>query len=186
MAISIVVVVGLLLFAMIWMTCGLLWVRKDRIQNDDKVAKDTFLEILDAAKKELLVKDDGDRSSSLYFDDSIAQRVASRLENNEKLVIRMLFNCRHDQNCMATLQTKEKYRDRSRLDIRYAAARPEREMHYKIADDGKHGCLSVHPKGAQDRELETFDCAASWLGRKIVFREHVNRFRDQFEQAAQC
>ena len=103
MALFIVAVVGLLLFVMIWMTCNLLWVQKDRIKNDDAVAKSTFLEMLDAAERELLVKDDGDASSSLYFDDSIAQRVASRLEANEKLVVRMLFNRRDANNRMAVL-----------------------------------------------------------------------------------
>lgn len=184
MAILIVAVVGLLLFVMIWMTCNLLWVRKDRIQNDDAVAKDTFLEVLDAARKELLVKDDGDDSSSLYFDNGIAQRVASRLEANERLVIRMLFNCRHEQNRMASLQDTEKYRDRSRLDVRYADARPTREVHCKIADGGRHGCLSMHAAGARKRELEKFDCTVSWLGGKIVFWKHVKSFRQQFAQAA--
>lgn len=184
MALFIVAVVGLLLFVMIWMTCNLLWVQKDRIKNDDAVAKNTFLEMLDAAERELLVKDDGDASSSLYFDDSIAQRVASRLEANEKLVVRMLFNRRDANNRMAVLQKEEKYRDRSRLDVRYAAARPTRDVHCKIADGGKRGCLSVHEQGATERELEKFDCAVSWLGRNIVFRTHVNRFHEQFAQAA--
>lgn len=53
MAIAIVAVVGCVFYVLIWMTCSLVTVRKSRIKNDDDVAKATFLEILNGAKKRL-------------------------------------------------------------------------------------------------------------------------------------
>lgn len=183
MAIAIVAALGAVFYVLIWMTCNLLTVRKDRIKNDDQVAKDTFLEILNSAKKTLTVRDDGDDSSSLYFNDDVAKQVQARLRENQKLTMRVLFNYRVDGNKLAELQAQ--FQDRKRLDIRYVSPlqRPVKEVHGKIADMGRRGCLSAHEKGAKERDLEKFDCSRSWLGRQFVFRRHIAAFNRQFQVA---
>ena len=175
------------------MTCNLLTVRKRRINNDDDVAKETFLEVLDCAEKTLTVRDDGDRSSGVYRDDDVVERVRDRLRSNPKLTIRVLFNYREDGNKLAVLQAQDEFQGRERLDIRYLLPqqRPSREVHGKIADMGRRGCLSVHElsaelsaeKSAQKRNLETFDCSRSWLGRQFVFRRYIAEFNRQFVRA---
>ena len=171
-------------YVLIWMTCNLLTVRKHRINNDDGVAKGAFLDVLDSAKKTLIVRDDGDRSSGLYRDDDVVERVRDRLRSNPKLTIRVLFNYREEGNKLAALQARE-FQGRERLDIRYLLPqqRPPKEVHGKIADMGRRGCLSVHEKGAQERNLETFDCSRSWLGRQFVFRRYIAEFNRQFARS---
>ena len=185
MAIAIVALVGSVFFVLIWMTCNLLTVRKRCIRNDDDVAKDTFLDVLNSAEKTLIVRDDGDGSSTLYRDDDVAERVRSRLRSNSKLIVRVLFNYRKSGNKLAALQEQDEFQSRDRLDVRYLLPqqRPFKEIHGKIADMGRRGCLSVHEKDAQERDLETFDCSESWLGRQFVFRRHIAEFNRQFEHA---
>ena len=185
MAIAIVVVVGCVFYALIWMTCGLMTVRKRCIKNDDDVAKATFLEILNSAEKQLIVRDDGDGSSSLYRDDDIADQVRSRLRERENLAIRVLFNYREDGNTLAALQAETEFQNRDRLDIRYLLPeqRPFKEVHGKIADNGKRGCLSSHERDAQERDVEKFDCSQSLLGRRFVFRRYIADFERQFQSA---
>ena len=170
---------------LIWMTCNLVTVRKRRIQNDDDVAKATFLEILNSAEKKLIVRDDGDRSSSLYGDKHIAEQVRARLRRNERLGIRVLFNYRETGNKLAALQAEPEFQGRDRLDVRYLLPkqRPCKEVHGKIADNGRLGCLSVHEKDAQERDSEKFDCSKSWLGRQFVFRRHIDEFERQWQTA---
>ena len=184
MTMAILAVVGCAFYALIWMTCSLVTVRKRRIRNDDDVAKATFLEVLNDAKKTLIVRDDGDSSSSPYRDAHIVEQVRARLRRNEDLAIRVLFNYCEDGNQLAALQAE--FPGRDRLDIRYLLPerRPFKEIHAKIADNGRHGCLSVHEKDAQERDLEKFDCSQSWLGRQLVFRRHIADFERQFQDAA--
>ena len=186
MAIAIVAVVGCVFYVLIWMTCSLVTVRKSRITNDDDVAKATFLEILNGAKKRLRVRDDGDSSSSLYWDDDIAKKVRSRLQDNKNLAIRVLFNYREEGNKLAALQAEAEFQSRDRLDVRYLLPeqRPVKEVHGKIADNGRHGCLSAHEQGVQERDVEKFDCSQSWLGRQFVFRRYIADFERQFQSAA--
>lgn len=185
MAIAIVVVLGCVFYALIWMTCNLATVRKRRIKNDDDVAKATFLEVLNGAERKMIVRDDGDDSSSLYQDGHIAEQVRDRLGHNKNLAIHVLFNYREAGNKLAALQREAEFQGRDRLDIRYLLPeqRPFKEVHGKIADDGRHGCLSVHEKDAQERDLEKFDCSRSWLGRQFVFRRHIANFERQFQDA---
>ena len=187
MAIAIVAVVGCVFYVLIWMTCNLVTVRKRRVKNDDEVAKATFLEVLNGAEKQLIVRDDGDAPSSLYCDDDIAERVRSRLRQKKGLAIRVLFNYRKDGNKLAALQAEDEFRGRDRLDVRYLLPeqRPFKEVHGKIADNGRHGCLSVHAKDSQERDVEKFDCSRSWLGRQFVFRRYIADFERQFQSAAQ-
>ena len=186
MAVAIVAVIGAVFWVLIWMTCNLLTVRKERIRNDDQVAKDTFLEVLNSAKKTLTVRDDGDATSSLYFDDDVAKQVRARLRDNPRLAMRVLFNYREDGNKLAELQAEFQDQDRNRLDIRYLSSseRPFKEIHSKIADKGRRGCLSSHEKGAQERDVEKFDCSKSWLGRQFVFRRYIAAFDRQFQAAS--
>ena len=185
MAIAIVAVVGSVFYVLIWMTCSLVTVRKLRIKNDDDVAKATFLEILNGAKKRLRVRDDGDRSSSLYWDDDIAEQVRSRLQDNKNLAIRVLFNYREEGNKLAALQAEAEFQGRDRLDVRYLLPeqRPFKEVHGKIADNGRHGCLSAHEEGERERDVEKFDCSQSWLGRQFAFRRYIADFERQFQSA---
>ena len=185
MGIVIVAFIGGVLYVLIWMTCNLLTVRKVRIRNDDDVAKAAFVEILNSAQKTLLVRDDGDNSSTLYYDDDIVKQVRSCLESNPRLSIRVLFNDRGEGNKLAALQAEEAYRHRDRLEIRYLPSdqRPFKEVHSKIADNGRRGCLSIHEKRAQERDLEKFDCSKSWLGRQFVFRQKIADFNRQFQNA---
>ena len=184
MAIAIVAIVGCAFYTLIWMTCNLVTVRKRRIKNDDDVAKAAFLEVLNSAEKKLIVRDDGDAPSSLYHDDHVMEQVRSRLRN-ENLAMRVLFNYREEGNKLAALQAEAEFQGREKLDVRYLSPeqRPFKEIHWKIADDGRHGCLSVHEKDAQERDLEKFDCSQSWLGRQFVFRRHIADFERQFQRA---
>ncbi len=186
MGIVIVAFIGGVLYVLIWMTCNLLTARKVRIRNDDDVAKATFLEILNSAQRTLLVRDDGDESSTLYYDDDIVKQVRSRLEGNCRLSIQVLFNYRQEGNKLAALQAEEAYKHHDRLDVRYLPSeqRPFKEVHSKIADNGRRGCLSAHESGAQERDLEKFDCSKSWLARQFVFRQHIANFNRLFQNAA--
>ena len=185
MAIAIVAFIGGVFYVLIWMTCNLLTVRKVSIQNDDRVAKAIFFELLNCAKKTLLVRDDGDKSSTLYYDDDLVEEVRSRLKSNPRLVIRVLFNYREKGNKLADLAADDAFEQRDRLTIRYRplAQRPAKEIHFKIADNGRRGCLSRHAVGAQARDLENYDCSKSWLGGQFVFRRRIANFERQFQNA---
>ena len=185
MAIVIVAFIGGVFYLLIWMTCNLLTVRKVCIQNDDRVAKALFVELLNSAERTLLVRDDGDRSSTLYYDDDIVEQVRSRLKNNPRLVIRVLFNYREVGNKLAVLAADDAFEQRDRLTIRYRppTPRPAKEVHFKIVDNGRRGCLSRHAVGAQARDSENYDCSQSWLGGQFVFRRRIADFKLQFQNA---
>ena len=183
MAIAIVAAVGCVFYVLIWMTCSLVTVRKRRIRNDDDVAKAAFLEVLNGAEKQLIVRDDGDLSSSLYRDENIAEQVRARLRCNEDLAIRALFNYREEGNKLAALQAEAEFQGRFQVRYLLPEQRPFKEVHGKVADNGRRGCLSVHEKDAQERDLEKFDCSQSWLGRQFVFRRYIADFERQFQTA---
>ena len=182
MALAVVAAVGCVFYVLIWMTCSLVTVRKRQIRNDHE-AKAAFLEVLNAAEKKLIVRDEGDRSSSLYRDEHMAEQVRARLRRNQDLAIHALFNCREEGNRLAALQAEAEFQGRFQVRYLPPEQRPFKGVHGKVADNGRHGCLAVHEKDARERDLEQFDCSQSWLGRQFVFRRYIADFERQFRCA---
>ena len=126
--------------------------RRESGENNEQSVKNEFLDVLSNSKRTLIVHDDGDDvPSSVYNDEEVLTAIKRRLDENRKLTIEILFNFN------SRLKIYELAEKHDRLSIRSLNMsldqRPEHDVHYKIADDGKYAYLSLHAPGARTESL---------------------------------
>lgn len=140
--------------------------------NDDEAAISRFIKLVKATKKEMLIHDDGDRSSSLYQDHRVLSAVEERLEAGA--TIRCLFN--EDSRLGITeLATKH-----DTLVIRYSLGTGWRSaLHFKLVDGGKIAYLTKHREDGT-REYRLVDCTMAPRTGRRMFRPLADRFEEGF------
>lgn len=167
-----------------------LWARmadslKMRVQsgsNDDHAAVGAFISVVKAAENTLIVHDDGNKMDGTVYDDRDAiSAIEHQLNRHENLEIRFLFNEQADLDMVRELRAKFP----KQVDVRYMPnGRPQDDIHYKIADDGTVGHLSVHEHAQPERHFKLFDCSATKpRSRDRVFGKYIKRFKQDFEAA---
>lgn len=143
--------------------------------NDDETAATMFIDILQAAQETLVIHDDGNKMAGTVYDDAaVVEAVRHQLAGNGALRIQCLFNDREDLDLVR--QMRSEYPDRFLVWYR-EGPRPIQDIHYKIADDGVVGHLSLHGHRQSERKFKLLDCSdAKPRTRKSVFGKYLDRF----------
>ncbi len=152
----------------------------ERGKNDDGAAIAMFQNILRDAESNMIIHDDGDDAEgSVYNDEATIALLRNRLKENPKLTIKCLFNVNGDLQITTLAKEKEIV---GRLLIKYRkGGRPQKDVHYKIIDDGRKGHLSMHGLGEKEREYELIDCTdASQNARNKMLGEYRKHFDEEF------
>lgn len=149
-------------------------------ENDDGVAVWTFRDLIKAAEHEIVLHDDGNKlAGSIYDDPDLMEELRGRLRDG--LQIRAHFN---NTAKLAFNDLAEEFP--GQVEIRYQDARTKgRDVHYKIADGGAMGYLSMHAHGKSKRRSKFIDCRkAPRRNREAVFRKHLLACEEVFSAAS--
>ena len=151
-------------------------------RNSDAIATMYFIKVVKAAKKRLIIHDDGDNvAGTPYNDENVLEALAKRLEDYKELEVNVLFNIK-DEN-LRIVQMAGKYD--GRLRIRYKNERPKGDIHYKIADDTM-GYFSEHDQGSSDRKIWLYDFTdATRKVRERAFGDHSRLFNREFAMTSE-
>ena len=149
-------------------------VRVQSGMNDDAAAT-MLIFVLRAAKKTLVIHDEGNKLPGTVYDDArVIDAVRRQLAENQDLDIQCLFNDRDDLDLVR--QMVAEYPDRFKVCYR-DGLRPNDDIHYKIADGGVVGHLSWHEHMHPEREFKLLDCSdAQPRTRKRAFGKYLQRF----------
>lgn len=161
----------------VWWAHGYLLVLVTRGTNDDAAATTMFIGLVNEAKQDMIIHDDGDSTeASVYNNEQAVEAVRRRLQEHRDLEIKCFFN-KEGETRMASLSKQFP----GRFQVRYLQGeRPGNDIHYKIIDGGCKAYLSVHDMGGCDREYEMIDCTDSPPRiRQRMFR----KFYDQINRA---
>ena len=183
--VAIIGIAGIVIFIVslfrLWKPFSLFGVLVESGTNDGNLAIMKFLEVVERAEQELVIYDDGDQvADTIYNNDDVGSALASRMENNPRLCVRVLFNKRSD---IQLPKRMSQFGDR--FEVRYRAGeRPAQDVHFKIAD-GRVGYFSQHGLGETAREFTFCDARhTSKRARKIAFGAHLQYFNEQFQDQA--
>ena len=178
---SLFCVVGMFLaFIATW---GLLTVSIVRGQNDDGIAAEKFLELLEQAQRDMIVYGDGGKganTASIYEDQGFCESFKKKLNATPDLDLRICFNFDETTQFMETLA------DHPRVTIK-TLGRTERDrpdnMHYKVID-GQKAYLSRHALGSGERTFRSVDCTGVRIKivRELVAYSTLGEYIEDFEE----
>ena len=147
--------------------------------NNHSSAKENFLELLEAAEKEIIIHDDGNRMEDSPYEDREILDAMRRIVRERDVAIRCLFN--YDEGLALTRELSGVVEIRVRKEASLGA-------HYKIADSGKLAYLSWHGVGENRRAFRLIDCrsvpkyARPWVTERLL-GEYVESFDGAFKGA---
>lgn len=143
--------------------------------NDDAAAAEMFIRVISSAKESLVIHDDGDRvDGAMYEDERVIDALRRQLSKHDALQIRCLFNDREELTLVQRVGAE--YPGRFQALYR-RGPRPIGDIHYKIADGGVMGHLSVHGHRQPERSFKLLDCsAAKPRTRKSAFGKYLRDF----------
>ena len=145
--------------------------------NDPKFASDTFIELLNAGRRTMLICDDGnDMEGSIYNSQVVVDAVGNRLEDNRELRLLCLFNSEEE-----TLFTR-RFAGHPQVAMK-RGMQPRREIHFKIIDGGEKGYVSSHRLGANERRYRLYNCSRTPKRiRDAALGRHVQDMQALFPQ----
>ena len=157
--------------------------------NDDDATVKTFLDLLEKAKRSMVIYDDGDKvAGSIYDNDDVLAKVAAKLKKSPAFKIQCCFDCDD-----ATLGFRERFEGNSQVSIEtlgYAKEDRPDDVHYKIIDDGQKACLSRHDLGSEERRFKVIDCTRvrpKFVVNRLVVQatlgEYLEDFKEKFAHA---
>ena len=129
----------------------------DHEKNDDRIAKTTFLDLLNEGKEEMLLHDDGGPGTpaSIYESEEVVDAIDTKLNATPAFEIKCLFSDR------ATTLFKQRLEEHPRVQISY---RPRSAVHYKIIDRRK-AYVSCHRVNSPARNYKRIECPTGRLAR---------------------
>ena len=163
-------------------TWGLLTINVVRGRNDDGIAAERFLELLEQAQRDMIVYDDGGRgadTASIYEDQGFCESFKKKLDATPGLDLRICFNFDEATKFMRTLA------NHPRVTIKTLGCterdRPD-NMHYKVID-GKKAYLSRHALGSGERAFRIVDCTGVRIKvvRDLVAHAALGECTEDFE-----
>ena len=151
----------------LWMTLQLRHVTSTRTRlNAGPVAMEEFLKLLDEARREMIIYDDGDMvADSIYAMQELVDAVREKLKSSSEFRMRCLFNAPDDS--LPFMKAFGHGVDRVTIKPRDRNRHPFR-THYKIIDGGRKAYLSEHSLGSRERWFKIVDCTK-------VPEKHVQR-----------
>ena len=151
----------------------------DPSTNDDELAVGSFTDLLEEARLNMTVYDDGnDMEGSIYTKQEVVDAVKEKLSNVPSFTMRCYFN--YDEKDILFRKT---FDGEARVDIRTRkGARPD-DTHYKIIDDGRMAYLSQHGHGSRQRKFQVVDCTrVSKFALKSVTDNILGEYKKDIEQ----
>lgn len=146
--------------------------------NNTALATTTFLRLLEEAEHTMLVSDDAnDMEESIYNNTDVIQATLQRLEDRKELHLYCLFfSPDYERTKFVEALTEHQQVSIKRVE-------PRRDIHVKIADNGKLGYLTSHPIGASDRRYRFYDCSgAPESVRQEIFGHHLGTMQAYFPE----
>lgn len=161
----------------IYSTWDLLFLKLEVGTNSDSFASDVFISLVNDARHEMVVRDDGNRMpGSVYEDEDVIDAVHKKLESSLDFRMRCLFSCEDE-----TAFTRA-FKSEGRVFIR--VVQPRHDIHFKIIDGGRQGYISTH---AQGRSCRSYRLYRGWLRKRTrqeVFGRHIADIERAFQHAA--
>jgi len=150
--------------------------------NDDESTKANFRELLEEARRSIVIYDDGDKvSDSIYMDQQITELVRQKLEANPDFQMQCLFN--FDEPDLLFRKAFNDYASRVEIKTR-DRTKPRLAIHYKIIDDGAKAYLSRHLPGSSTRRFRIVDCTnVSESNRNRVSNAVLGMYKNDFHRA---
>ena len=175
----------------LYRTSQYLDVRNSGLQrNDNRVVSDEFLKLLQAAKQEMVIYDDGDSiPDSIYDNEEIIEAIREKLSIRPDFRIRCLFNCDNAnlkfRQAFASGVTGVEIKIRKDPGVRGTSAGDV--PHYKMIDGGSQAHLSWHEAGSADRIYQIVDCSnvRGW-GKASTIHRITGEYTDHFLCAFQA
>ena len=120
-----------------------------------------FLDLVKAARQSIMIHDDGnDSSESVYNNFKVIGALRDSIEMHG-VIVKCLFN--DDNQQLGLLNLARDFPDN--VKIWYLDGdRPQRDIHYKIVDDGKLVHLSEHDYGSDERDYVLRKANKWWVG----------------------
>ena len=148
-------------------------IRRDR--NNDQAAAKWCRELIDEAKKDMIIHDDGNNTcQTLYNNTEVLKAIKLCLDGGT--TIRILFTRREDIK-LAQLEHRN-------LQIYYCReASPKPDLHYKIVDRGRMACLSRHAEHEERKDYELIDCRRTPRTGRKMFADLYQKFEDEISAA---
>ena len=163
----------------VWNTWDLLLLQVDVGKNSTQLATRAFLDLVEAAEREMMICDDGNNmAESLYNSEVVVKAVEDRLEGNPELRILCVFFSDDDTLFVKTFDGNERVKVRR-------GVKPRRDIHFKIIDAGRKGYISAHPYGATERRYKWYDCSrVRERTRQEIFGSYLGDMRTVFPSEA--
>ena len=151
--------------------------------NDGAVTSREFIRLVDAAERNMIIHDDGNKvEDSIYDDPKVIEALRRNLDRSPRLCVYCLFN--DDE---PDLLLRGMAREHPRLEVRVRKDQPqyreeEIRSHYKLIDNGLQAYLSWHAHGERERMYRTVDCSmVAKPFRSLVARNALGEYLDRFK-----
>lgn len=151
----------------------------DEGPNSNQAVKRHLLEIIKAAQQDIEMFDDGDDDAdSIYQDPMIVAALKQKLATIPDFRVTCYLN---EDNDLLFRREMEEWYPRAQVHAGIQpTARPEQQVHYKIADGGRLSYLSQHPRGEAERWFRRYDCTRL---RKRDLRIEADRLFGPFQRS---
>ena len=121
--------------------------------NDDDRAVSSFTDLLEQARCNMTIYDDGDDTEgSIYMNPEVVATIGKKLHAVPNFKMRCYFNL--DNSTLF----RERFNNESQVKILTGTGTRPDDTHYKIIDDGRMAYLSRHERGSRKREFQIIDC----------------------------
>ena len=150
-----------------------------RTVNDDQLATNSFIELLEEAESKISIFDNGNiMEGSIYENEDVIKRVGQKLEENPDFKIECSF--KYDENT----RFKEEFSGHPQVTI---IKRDPLLAHYKIIDGGKKAYLSRHGVAAKSRDIMRYDFSSVKVGRRQVDvkKEYIGEYLEDINRTFQ-
>ncbi len=123
-------------------------------RNSNETAAKHFVALLDEAKENMVVYDDGNEmEGSIYWNRDVVNAARQKLSNNPGFRLSCYFNFNAAMPFTRELQECRGFR------VEFGQGdRPDDDVHYKIIDGGLKAHLSRHELASEDRRYRVIDC----------------------------
>ena len=144
------------------------------VNSDDRVTKHMMI-MVESARDEMIIYDDGERDS-IYGDSRSAfiEALINKCRADKNFKVRILLNC-FDKDLAMSKAVREQ-RDLTNLEIRYRNGDRPNDSHFKIVDGGLLYYVSNHGQGERGRKFRFFASK-----NKFLIPGYIKKFKKKFD-----
>ena len=150
------------------------------VNSNERVFKN-MMEMLQSAKRELILYDDGDaKTEGIYSNTDFINALLSKCAANKNFRVRILFNCFTGN--LPIVNAVLKRSDITNIEIKYRVGSRPSDIHFKICDEGMLYYLSNHEQGQQERKFKFIASKHKYLIPAFV-KSFVRKFNQDFKKS---